>query len=104
MASGPGRAYDDLIMTSKVLIDVLIHHAGGVREGDEVRLGRDSDITLFAAVGNDTLAVERVVSLDCRPEVLIAATHRQEHYVLAYEDIRAVRIAAVGSRKGLAGG
>ena len=88
-------------MTSKILIEVLLTQGKGVREGDAVRLGREMDTTLFACIGSEPLAIERVTSVECKHEVLIATTHRGEQYILAYEDVRAVRVGSPGTKSGI---
>jgi hypothetical protein len=95
------RAYDRRTMTSKILIEVLLTQGKGVREGDGVRLGRDVDTTLFVCIGSESLAVERVTSVECKHEVVIATTHRNEQYVLGYEDVRALRIASSSNKSGI---
>lgn len=87
-------------MTSKVLIDVLID-ANGKREGDVISMDSDADVTLFASVGNHTLTVDRIAAVECRNDVLIASTRKSDRFVLAYEDVRAVRIGAVRNKAGL---
>ena len=87
-------------MTSKVLIDVLIE-ADGKRDGDVISMEDNADITIFASVGNHTLTVDRVTAVECRTDVLIASTRKHDRFVLAYEDVRAVRIGAVRNKAGL---
>lgn len=88
-------------MTSKNLIEVLVHQGGGVRDGDQVRLSRESDTTMFVSLGNEALTIERVTQLELRGDMVIATTHRNEQYVVAFEDIRALRIGPSGNKTGL---
>lgn len=87
-------------MTSKVLIDVLTD-ANGSREGDVISMDKDSDITLFASVGNHTLTVDRIASVECKSDVLFAKNRKGDCFVLAYEDVRAVRIGAARNKAGV---
>lgn len=87
-------------MTSKVLIDVLVK-ANGSKDGDLITLEKTSDITLIAAVGSHTLTVDRVASVECQTDVLIATNRKNDRFVLAYEDVRAVRIGAARNKAGL---
>lgn len=87
-------------MTSKVLIDVL-ENANGTREGDLINIDKDANITLFASIGNQTLTIDRVAAVDCRSDVVIATTGKNDKFVLAYEDVRAIRIAAPRHKAGL---
>lgn len=87
-------------MTSKVFIDVL-QSVGGIREGDTIRVDSDADITLFVSLGTQTLTIDRVAEVECRDDILIASTRKNDRYVLAYEDVRAVRIGAVRKQPGL---
>jgi hypothetical protein len=90
-------------MTSKVLIDTLSKLAGAEHHGEHVRLSRDADTTLFIAIGNETLTVERVTALECKHDVVVATTHRGEQWAVAYEDIRALRVGAPGNKTALVG-
>lgn len=87
-------------MTSKVFIDVL-QNVGGVREGDTIRVDGDADITLFVSLGIQTLTIDRIAEVECRDDILIASTRKNDRYVLAYEDVRAVRIGANRKQAGL---
>lgn len=87
-------------MTSKVLIDVLTN-AKGKREGDAIHLDDSADVTLFATLGTQTLTIDKIRVVECGPEVVIATTRKQDRFVLAYEDVRALRIGAVRNRAGL---
>lgn len=94
-----GAAYDFRTMTSKVLSDVLTRHGKGVQEGQIVRLEHDAEVTVFATIGQETLAIERVAELNLEHEVVVVTTRRSEHYVLAYEDVRSIRFASSSSSK-----
>lgn len=85
-------------MTSKTLTEVLLTLAAGVRDGDEIKIGRDTAATLFVALGNETLTIDRITAVECKADVLIASTQRNERFVLAYEDVRALRIAGVAAK------
>ena len=87
-------------MKSKVLVDVLLN-ANGNRDGDVISMDANADITLFASVGNHTLTIDRVMSVECQEDVLIATTRKHDRFVLAYEDVRALRIGSVRNKAGL---
>lgn len=95
-----GRAaYDLLTMTSKVLSDVLTRHGKGAQEGQIVRLQQDTEVTVFASIGQECLAIERVAEFNLEHEVVVLTTRRSEHYVLAYEDVRSIRFASASGSK-----
>lgn len=57
-----------------------------------MRLGQDYEVTLYASIGQESLAIDRVTEIELDHEVAIVATRRHERYVLAYEDVRAIRV------------
>ncbi len=93
-------AYDARTMKPKVLNEVLVAHAEGVLEDHTVRIKRESNTSLIVSMGYGTLTIERVISVECMPDVLVATTHRGERYILAYEDVRVVRVGVGGKRTG----
>ena len=57
-------------------------------------MGQDSEVTLYATLGQEALAIDRVTEIELDDEVAIVITRRHERYVLAYEDVRAIRVAS----------
>jgi hypothetical protein len=86
-------------MSPKVLSDILQRYGAGVREGDVVRFDKNTDVTVFASLGQETLTVGRVVEMETAADALVLTTIRQERYVLFYEDVRGVRFAPLKESK-----
>ena len=80
-------------MTSKVIAEILAKHGGFERDGDRLTATSDSLATLFAALGQESLIIDRVTTVDIDKDVLVVST-RKERYVLACEDVRALRFSA----------
>ena len=53
-----------------------------------------AEVTIFAALADEGLQVERVRAVDLEPEFLIAHTARNERFIMLYEDVRAVRLGS----------
>lgn len=80
-------------MSPKVLSDILLRYGAGVREGDNVRFEKNTDVTVFASLGAEALTISRVVEMVTAADALVLTTARNERYVLFYEDVRGVRFA-----------
>lgn len=52
-----------------------------------------TEVSLYIAMGIEPLVVDRVASVSLEAESLVAATRRKERYIIAYEDLRAVRLS-----------
>jgi hypothetical protein len=83
-------------MTSKVIAEILAKHGGFERDGERLTVGDEAETTLFASIGRESLIIDRVRHVDIDKDVLVVAT-RKERYVLACEDVRALRFSS--SRK-----
>ena len=59
------------------------------------------EITFYAALGEESLVIDRIRTVELEAEYLVATTSRTERFVVLYEDVRAVRIGA--SNAGAAG-
>jgi hypothetical protein len=86
-------------MSPKILSDILQRHGAGVREGDNMRFDKNTDVTVFASLGNETLTVARVVEMTLAPDALVLTTNRHERYILFYDDVRGVRFAPLKETK-----
>lgn len=89
-------------MTLKALTEIFAKQGGAAAKGGRVELPAAADVTLFAAIAHESLVVERVKALDLETEYLVAHTARNERFVLAYDDIRAVRFSGGQSGAGYA--
>ncbi|MCG8423553.1 MAG: hypothetical protein MJE77_37105 [Proteobacteria bacterium] len=97
---GSGRAYDNCLMIQKVLTDVLLKYGQAQRDGDLVRLSRDVEVNIFVNVGDQTLNINRIDSVERMSEILVFTTQRHERYIVSHEDVRAVHIKAPGAKTG----
>jgi hypothetical protein len=89
-------------MTSKVLADILTRHGKCERDGNLYCIPAKTDATVYASFGSDVLIIERVSTVDLDAEVCSVTTTRNDHFVLVYEDVRALRFAdAKGNVAGL---
>ncbi len=80
-------------MTANVLAELMTDEGGCTKDNDKLLVPKHTATTLYATIGDESLIVDRVVSLKLGNEVAVAATSRGERYALAFEDIRAVRFA-----------
>lgn len=90
-------------LLTKLLTEILPKQVEFGRDGDRVRVPPDREATVFSTVGSEAVIIDKVVSLQLLPDVLLVVieTSRGERYFVAYEDVRAVRVG--GSRSGAAG-
>jgi hypothetical protein len=94
-----GCGYDLPVMSPKVLSDILQRYGAGVREGESMRFDKNTDVTVFASLGQEALTVARVVEMTIAADALVITTVRQERYVLFYEDVRGIRFAPLKENK-----
>ena len=87
-------------MKRQVLSDLLTRHADVKADGDSLNVAEDAEVSLFVAMGIEPLVIDRISSLKLEDEALVAATRRNERYVIAYEDVRAVRVHDGSGRAG----
>jgi len=87
-------------MTSKMLVEVLAKYGHCEREGDVIRIGANTQVSVFATVGDETLTIHRVTQIELMAEVLIVTIHRGDLYAIAYEDVRALHFGGNKSKTG----
>ena len=78
----------------------MIDEGGCTRDDDLLLVPKGTSTTLYATIGDESLIVDRVISVKLGSEVVIASTSRGERYAFAFEDIRAVRFAGGGNSTG----
>lgn len=64
-----------------------------------MRFDKNTDVTVFASLGQEALTVARVVEMTIAADALVITTVRQERYVLFYEDVRGIRFAPLKESK-----
>jgi hypothetical protein len=89
-------------MTQKALSEILTKQGGAAARGSRIEVPPAAELTLFAALADEALLVERVRAVDLETEYLVAHTARNERFILLYEDLRAVRFATAHAGAGYA--
>lgn len=87
-------------MTHKALTEILSKYGDGRQSGSRVELPPSVETTLYVALGEEGMVIDRVRSVVLEAEFAVATTARGERYVVLYEDLRAVRFgggAGVGA-------
>ena len=88
-------AYDAGVMTPKSLAAILTQHGKAKSEGSRYVLEGGVGCTLYCSLGTDALTVS---ATELELGELLVAKSGNETFVLAYEDIRAIRFGG-GKRK-----
>ena len=86
-------------MKSNVLADALTNN-GKFQDKDGVLSASDVPVTLYVAIGNTMLTIEKVRSVRIADDAVTLDT-RSGTYVVAHEDVRGVRIENESPRAGL---
>lgn len=89
-------------MKRQVLQDLLTRHADVKADGDTLHVADDAELSVYVAMGIEPLVIDRIASLKLEGEAIVASTRRHERYVIAYEDVRAIRVHDGGGRTGYA--
>ncbi len=87
-------------MIAKVIADLLTGRGGFVADGDRLCAPEEGEATVFAGIGNETLVIDRVKTVELDQDVAILTT-RKEVYVVACNDVRALRFTSKGNGPGL---
>ena len=86
-------------MTSQALAEIFATRGGFAADGGRLVGTEDAEATVFATLGNESLVIDRVKSVEIDKEVIVIAT-RKDLYVLACADVRAVRFSLAGAVTG----
>ena len=91
-------------MKRQVFEDLLTRHADVKADGDALIVAEGTEVSLYVAMGIEPLVIDRIASLKLEHEALVASTRRKERYLIAYEDLRAIRVlGADAARTGYGG-
>ena len=90
-------------MTHKALSEILTKYGDSRQTGTRVEVPPTLELTLFAALGEESLVIDRVRAVDLEGEYAVASTARGERYVVLYEDVRAVRFGGGAAGAGYGG-
>jgi hypothetical protein len=78
-------------MTHKALSEILTKYGDARQSGTRVEIPPKTDVTFYAALGEESLVIDRIRQVELDSEFVVATTARSEKFVLLYEDVRAVR-------------
>jgi hypothetical protein len=79
-------------MKLEQLTEVFVKHVGARKDGNTYLVPADAEATLYAALEGETLSVARITRLEVDGQLVHVETAKHERFVLAGEDIRAVKI------------
>jgi hypothetical protein len=79
-------------MKKDLLTDVLAKQVGAKKDGTTWNVPDGAELTLFVALEGETLTVPRVSRLELHDAMIIADGPKGERYVVAAEDVRALRV------------
>jgi hypothetical protein len=79
-------------MKTEQLVEVFVKQVGARKDGPAYLVPGDSEASLFVALEGETLSIARVSRLEVADTLLTVETARGERYVIAAEDVRAVKI------------
>lgn len=81
-------------MTHKALSEILTKYGDARQSGARVEIPPRLEVTLYAALGEESLVIDKVRTVDLEAEYIVATNSRTERFVVLYEDVRALRIGA----------
>jgi hypothetical protein len=82
------------------LTEIFVKHVGARRDGATYHVPAESEAALFVGLEGETLTIAKIARMEVGDTLLIVDTARGERYVVAGEDVRAVRLdRAEGSRR-----
>lgn len=90
-------------MKRQVLEDLLTRHGDVKADGDSLHVASEAEVSVYVAMGIEPLVIDRIASLKLEGDAVVASTRRNERYLIAYEDVRAVRIHDGSGRAGYSG-
>ncbi len=74
------------------LTEVFVKHLGARKDGPALLVPADTDASVFVALEGETLAVVKVARLEAVDTMVYLDTVKGERFVVAAEDIRAIKI------------
>lgn len=87
-------------MNAKRLTDIVTEHGNASKEGNALRLPAEKAATFYVGLEGESLVVDRVTHVEAHDDVVVLTTSRKETFVVAPEDVCAVRFAAKDSAAG----
>lgn len=81
-------------MTHKALSEILTKYGDARQTGSRVEIPPRLEVTFYAALGEESLVIDKVRQVELEAEYMVATNSRMERFVVLYEDVRALRIGA----------
>ncbi len=86
------------------ITDVFVKQLGARKDGPALLVPADAEAQLYVALEGETLSISKVARLEAADTLLYVDTAKGERFVIAAEDVRAVRIdKSEQARRGAAG-
>ena len=86
-------------MNSKALTQVLSTHGKGKEANSVIEFGDGASVTVYANFGGESLSISGITQIQMEEDMVIAQTRKRETFVVASEDIRALRFAQKEEKK-----
>ena len=74
------------------LTEVFVKHLGARKDGPAYVVPPDTDASIFVGLEGETLNIGKVTRLEAVDTLIYLDTGKGERYVIAAEDVRAVKI------------
>ncbi len=74
------------------LTEVFVKQVGARKEGNAYLVPGDADASIFVALEGETLSISKISRLEIEGSLVSVETSKHERYVVAAEDVRAVKI------------
>lgn len=81
-------------MTHKALSEILTKYGDARQSGVRIEVPPRLEVTFYAALGEESLVIDRIRVVELETEYVVATTARSERFIVLYEDVRAVRFGA----------
>jgi hypothetical protein len=74
------------------LTEVFVKQVGARKEGHALLVPAEAEASLLVALEGETLSIAKVTRLDIEGTLVVVETIKRERYVIAAEDVRAIKI------------
>lgn len=91
-------------MKSDQLSEVFLKHLGARKDGTALLLPEAAEASIMVGLEGETLAIARITRVEIAESLITIDTAKGDRYVVAAEDVRAVKIEREGTKRGGAAG
>lgn len=77
-----------------MITDMLTRHGRATTKGEQLVVADGVETTVYVNVGIEPLVIDRVIAMTLEKDAAVVHTRRDEVYLVAYEDVRALRVCA----------